>query len=249
MEVKKTMDTNELRSLQEAYLEVVDGQQLDEGYEPMTPEREKRVERAKEKAYDKDVRAQRKGDNKEATRQFNRRIAMDFRTKMKKEEIEQVAEADSLAAMEARRQKRLAAQRKREGTTATGRDFGRDDSLSADQQKKRRAAEYKAGLGTKKEEVSVYDIVLSHLLDEGYADTVESAEGIMTNMSEEWRDSIVEGLTVKQQMELARKHNAERKPYKDGDHRRNNIAKAYVRKPTQREIESSGRYTGGYAGD
>ena len=56
--------------------------------------------------------------------------------------------------------------------------------------KKRREDEFKAG--TKKEEVSVYDIVLSHLIDEGYADTVESAEGIMVNMSEEWRDSIVE---------------------------------------------------------
>ena len=32
MEVKKIMDTNELRSLQEAYLEVVGSQQLDEGY-------------------------------------------------------------------------------------------------------------------------------------------------------------------------------------------------------------------------
>ena len=46
--------------------------------------------------------------------------------------LDQVAEADSLAAMQARREKRLAAQRKREGTTSTGRDFGRDDSLSAD---------------------------------------------------------------------------------------------------------------------
>lgn len=47
----------------------------------------------------------------------------------------------------------------------------------------------------RQEEVSVYDIVLSHLIDEGYADTVESAEGIMVNMSEEWRDDIVEELT------------------------------------------------------
>ena len=36
------------------------------------------------------------------------------------------------------------------------------------------------------------DLILSHLLDEGYADTQESAEVIMTNMSEEWRQSIVE---------------------------------------------------------
>jgi hypothetical protein len=36
-----------------------------------------------------------------------------------------------------------------------------------------------------------YDIILSHLLDEGYAETPEAAEAIMVNMSEEWRQSIV----------------------------------------------------------
>jgi hypothetical protein len=45
------------------------------------------------------------------------------------------------------------------------------------------------------EEVDIYDIVLSHLLDEGYADTIESAKAIMVNMSEEWREDIIdEGL-------------------------------------------------------
>ena len=72
------------------------------------------------------------------------------------EEVE-VTEADSLAAMQARREKRLAAQRKREGTTASGRDFGHDYSLSADQQKKRRDAEFKAGIGTKKEDYDPMD--------------------------------------------------------------------------------------------
>ena len=75
-----------------------------------------------------------------------------------KEEFE-LDESDSLAAMQARREKRLAAQRKREGTTSTGRDFGRDDSLSADQQKKRRDAEFKAGM--KKEEVEAVDEAMS----------------------------------------------------------------------------------------
>jgi hypothetical protein len=42
------------------------------------------------------------------------------------------------------------------------------------------------------EAYDLYDIILSHLLDEGYADTQEAAEAIMVNMSEEWRDSIVE---------------------------------------------------------
>ena len=45
------------------------------------------------------------------------------------------------------------------------------------------------------EEVDVYDIVLSHLIDEGYADTIESAAAIMVNMSEEWRDEILEGMS------------------------------------------------------
>jgi len=38
----------------------------------------------------------------------------------------------------------------------------------------------------------LYDIILSHLIDEGYADTEEAAERIMVNMSEEWRESIFE---------------------------------------------------------
>jgi hypothetical protein len=42
------------------------------------------------------------------------------------------------------------------------------------------------------EAVDLYDIILSHLLDEGYADTEQAAEAIMVNMSEDWRESIVE---------------------------------------------------------
>ena len=41
------------------------------------------------------------------------------------------------------------------------------------------------------ENYDLYDIILSHLLDEGYAETVEAAEAIMVNMSEEWRNSIL----------------------------------------------------------
>ena len=38
----------------------------------------------------------------------------------------------------------------------------------------------------------VYDVILSHLLDEGYADTNEAAITIMVNMSEGWKDNILE---------------------------------------------------------
>jgi len=39
----------------------------------------------------------------------------------------------------------------------------------------------------------IYDTILSHLIDEGYAESVEQAEVIMVNMSENWRESICEG--------------------------------------------------------
>jgi hypothetical protein len=46
--------------------------------------------------------------------------------------------------------------------------------------------------GKQEESFDLYDLILSHLLDEGYAETQEAAEAIMVNMSEDWRESIVE---------------------------------------------------------
>ena len=44
--------------------------------------------------------------------------------------------------------------------------------------------------------VDLFDIVKGHLMSEGYADTEEAALAIMANMSEEWRQSIVEQMVV-----------------------------------------------------
>jgi len=46
--------------------------------------------------------------------------------------------------------------------------------------------------GVSAESFDLYDIILSHLLDEGFADTQEAAEAIMVNMSEDWRQDIME---------------------------------------------------------
>jgi hypothetical protein len=43
-----------------------------------------------------------------------------------------------------------------------------------------------------KESFDLFDAILEHLVAEGYADTNESALAIMANMSDEWRQSIVE---------------------------------------------------------
>ena len=58
-----------------------------EGFEPMTAARKARVGRQMGKAYDADMMAQSKGDMKGADKQFKRRMAMDSRTKMKKESV------------------------------------------------------------------------------------------------------------------------------------------------------------------
>jgi hypothetical protein len=43
-------------------------------------------------------------------------------------------------------------------------------------------------------DVDIFDLVKGHLLDEGYAETEENALVMMANMSEEWRQSIIEEL-------------------------------------------------------
>jgi hypothetical protein len=76
-------------------------------------------------------------------------------------EVEQIDEADSLAAMAARREKRLAAQRKKMGTSSTGQDFGHDYGISSAERKKRQKAEFDKFVGrgkkTTKEEVEIVD--------------------------------------------------------------------------------------------
>ena len=42
--------------------------------------------------------------------------------------------------------------------------------------------------------LDMFDLVKGHLLDEGYADTEEAAIAIMANMSEEWKNTIINNL-------------------------------------------------------
>jgi hypothetical protein len=120
------MDAQEIRNLQEAYMEVVENQQLDEAEQSPMPPRRSAAERKK--------RAKELGD-----RQTIRGIVSGYNKK-------------------------------------------RQPSRQEDPEKY-----------YPKEQYDLYDIILSHLLDEGYADTQQAAEAIMVNMSEEWREDIVEG--------------------------------------------------------
>jgi hypothetical protein len=136
------MNSQELRNLQEAYMEVVENQQLDE-----------------------------KNAGDDLFKQFYRGKGA---RKVKGAKITQPGQNRYLAQQN---QKRSAAR--------YAADMGRDRTPSA--------SDYdNHGGGSRNEQYDIYDIILSHLLDEGYAETPEAAEKIMVNMSEEWREDIVE---------------------------------------------------------
>jgi hypothetical protein len=86
-----------------------------------------------------------------------------------------------------------------------------------------------------KEEVDLYDIILSHLLDEGYAETQEQAEVIMVNMSEDWRESIME----------RRENDEPGEDDRNPDVRSHNRAVGYKSKPKQKYRSYDKRDRGG----
>ena len=78
----------------------------------------------------------------------------------------------------------------------TGKTLGKLASVTGEAG--RRAGEHVKKHGLKSlanEEFDNFDVILEYLVAEGYADTNENALAIMANMSEEWRQSIVEGST------------------------------------------------------
>jgi hypothetical protein len=108
------------------------------------------------------------------------------------------------------------------------------------------------------EQVDLYDIILSHLLDEGYADTQEQAEVIMVNMSEDWRESIMEamkplpvGKMIKQaarhsnpeqvtkMAKVADTHNPNKSKRKEDDNRREGGRKREAGRPRRNELQDN----------
>ena len=133
------MDSKDILNLQEAYMEVVENQQLDEGKVELDKERRTRM---------------------------GRQIGKKVRS----------AEAEYSLSKDTMYPKGLRGAMERGARKKVGQAQKIMGALKSAQ----------------KEQVDIYDIILSHLLDEGYAETPEQAEAIMVNMSEEWREEIVE---------------------------------------------------------
>jgi len=84
----------------------------------------------------------------------------------------------------------------------------------------------------------LFDVIKGHLLDEGYADNEDAALAIMANMSEEWKQDIVEGMTMKDFKERRRK--LQRKAASDDAKKRGHVDK-FTGKPYGTEEAASRR--------
>ena len=161
------MDVQELRNLQEAYMEVVMNEE--------TNTSQKLANRAKKLSNQRNGQTtQSRSIYKNLSHQANQRANPE----------------------EEPRGHRFTPGRKKSGLTQKDRNELRgDDTMyygKGSLPKNPRKRQQKIASGKHiPEQTDLYDIILSHLLDEGYAETPEAAEAIMVNMSEEWRNSII----------------------------------------------------------
>ena len=164
------MDTQELRNLQEAYLDV-----YDEGYKSFPDEKVKA--KAKKLAPNRDDLGREPLDAKQADttpeKDLNRarklRLTARTHTSTGPKQVEKRNKGPE-SLLYKKRSKLVSDNTKKK---SSGNRLTRSD---------------KQGI---RDSYDYYDIILSHLLDEGYAETPEAAEAIMVNMSEEWRQSIL----------------------------------------------------------
>ena len=110
-----------------------------------------------------------------------------------------------------------------------------------------------------REETDLFDYILEHLVAEGYADTNEAALAIMANMSEEWKQSIVDegykklpvGKMINQSArhsnpkrvakmgKVADAHNPDRSQRKEDDNRRTGGRKRDTGRPRSNELQDN----------
>jgi hypothetical protein len=174
------MDAQELRALQEAYNQVYAPQELDEGYKSFPYD--------KVKAKVKKLKTDRESLGKKPLTGKSDSEIGDTLNKMEKSRNRETRlglqsnTAHSFVPKQKEKSNRNRPEsEKRSKTVEPQKSFGNRLTRS-DKQGIRDSYEY-----------DLYDIILSHLLDEGYAETPEAAEAIMVNMSEEWREDIMEG--------------------------------------------------------
>ena len=173
------MNSQDFRSLQEAYMEVVENQQFDESAagdvaaraqklanqrKGQTPERKKMYQSLADKAAARERGPFQRGDTRKG-------LTSSERTSRRDDDAYHIDVNNSRSG------------KYQHGEPTYGKGGITKNPRKLAQQKAR---------GQHAEGHDLYDIILSHLLDEGYAETQEQAEVIMVNMSEDWRQDIME---------------------------------------------------------
>jgi hypothetical protein len=173
------MDAQDFRSIQEAYMEVVENQQLDEaegsyGQTPKASAAYTALAFGKGKSKTKSL----------ALKHLIRSAADRYKSDKPYSHRSKMTQSD---------RDYHRGQSENSGKDREGIDFDEFDTGASGPggKPKGKKLERQIKRGVSAESFDLYDIILSHLLDEGYADTEQAAEAIMVNMSEEWRESIL----------------------------------------------------------
>jgi hypothetical protein len=223
------MDAQDFRSLQEAYMEVYQEQELDEELSDNTRRRAirhikdtKKLLKSMSREMDYDYNPEPEGYEPKSDKKIKKRTQKEqvdiydiILSHLLDEEITperraqykrglKVRQSDQETVGKGRPRKRATspqpgAQHYRKGMTQSHRDTMRDVAREENPERpegsgslpKGKKLERQKKTGVSAESYDIYDIILSHLLDEGYAETPEQAERIMVHMSEEWRESIL----------------------------------------------------------
>jgi hypothetical protein len=176
------MDSKELRNLHEAYMDVYAPQELDEaegsyGQTPKADAAYTALAFGKGKSKTKSLAL--KHANRSAADRYNSDKPYSHRSKMTQSDRDYHR-----------------GQSENHGKDREGIDFDEFDTGASGPggMPKGKKLERQKKRGISAESYDLYDIILSHLLDEGYADTEQAAEAIMVNMSEEWMGSIIKSI-------------------------------------------------------
>ena len=181
------MDSTELRNLHEAYLDVYAPQEVGEEMKPLPKNKMFR----KAGNLGRDIVSPATGDE-DRQKKYGRQKKIIRQLNKANEQLEESGlSQDTIRSAAKERQKRV--------DTAYAKDTPQGDAEGNAGMKK--LARTKGQLNINKprevrmranEEFDIFDAILEYLVTEGYADTNESALVIMANMSEEWREDIVE---------------------------------------------------------
>jgi len=181
------MDSQQVRNLQEAYMDVYDN--LDEAYTPGPTQAE--IRRREQKQREKQVAdaANQSGYGDKPSTDWKLRVTPSTIDRKGRTVSQRMNMSHDYKNRLTGEMGRKYGSRQAAEVTRTIEGPGEPQSVTYPRKTKPSREIVRKNLNNS---YDLYDIILSHLLDEGYADTQEAAEVIMVNMSEEWRESIVE---------------------------------------------------------